>query len=455
MPRTPRHLKDLVADPRNRRTHNARNLGMIAESLQHVGTGRSIVIDERNEVLAGNGVVSAAGTLGMTKVHVVDVEGDTVVAVRRRGLTAEQKRALAIFDNRTAELAEWNVEQLAADLKAGEDLSAFFLPAELTALFRPTATVAGRTDPDAIPKERPTAIKPGEVFSLGRHRLICGDCTQVETLSRVMGETRAALVFTSPPYAEQRKQQYGGISTDRYVEWFGTVQAAFRPVLKPTGHFVLNIKPHATEVQRQLYVFDLVSWLVRSAGWVFVDEFCWLRTGIPQQVRHRFKNAFEPCYWFAVGDQFVWYPEAVKHASDDVPIALGPGAGDTNAAKRQGKGGGAIQGNTVAPGWAYPSNVLDIKQNAQALGHPAAFPVQLPSFFVACLTTTDDAVIDPFLGSGTTLMACETTGRSGFGVEVLPGYCQIIIDRWEAFTGQRAEKVAEVSTGKPKRRRAS
>jgi ParB family transcriptional regulator, chromosome partitioning protein len=107
---------------------------MVTEALQAVGAARSIVIDEDNLILAGNGITEAAVAAGLTKVQVVDVEGDTVVAVRRRGLTAAQKRALAIYDNRTAELAEWNLEQLAADLQSGEDLTAFFLAEDLQAL---------------------------------------------------------------------------------------------------------------------------------------------------------------------------------------------------------------------------------------------------------------------------------------------------------------------------------
>jgi len=107
---------------------------MLVDALQKVGASRSIVVDEDGVILAGNGVVEAASEAGITKLQIVDADGDTLVAVRRRGLTPSQKRELAIYDNRTAELAEWNVEQLAADLQNGEDLAAFFLPDELTRL---------------------------------------------------------------------------------------------------------------------------------------------------------------------------------------------------------------------------------------------------------------------------------------------------------------------------------
>jgi ParB family transcriptional regulator, chromosome partitioning protein len=123
---TPTHIKELTPDPENRRKHNPRNLGMVTDALHQVGAARSIVIDEDNVILAGNGVTEAAAEAGITKVQVIDVDGETLVAVRRTGLTPEQKRALAIYDNRTAELAEWDAEQLQADLDAGLSLEPWF-----------------------------------------------------------------------------------------------------------------------------------------------------------------------------------------------------------------------------------------------------------------------------------------------------------------------------------------
>jgi hypothetical protein len=128
------HIKDLVPDPKNRRKHTPRNVGMIVDALNKVGAGRSIVIDENNEVLAGNATIDAAGEAGITKLKVIDTDGSEVVAVRRTGLTADQKRDLAIYDNRTGELAEWDVEQLMKDVDSGVDLSPMFFDEELSTL---------------------------------------------------------------------------------------------------------------------------------------------------------------------------------------------------------------------------------------------------------------------------------------------------------------------------------
>ena len=127
----PTHIKDLVPDPDNRRKHTPRNVGMLVDSLQKVGAGRSIVIDENNEILAGNATIEAAGEVGITKVRVIEADGNEVIAVKREGLTDSQKRELALYDNRTAELAEWDVEQLQKDIDSDLDMSSFFSDDEL------------------------------------------------------------------------------------------------------------------------------------------------------------------------------------------------------------------------------------------------------------------------------------------------------------------------------------
>lgn len=135
------NIQDLKVDPENRRVHGSRNVGMIVDAIQRVGAGRSIVIDENGVILCGNATVDAAAEAGIEKVHVIDASGGELIAVRRRGLTPDQKRTLAMADNRSAELAAWNVEQLRADALAGLDLAAFFASAELADLLAADAPV--------------------------------------------------------------------------------------------------------------------------------------------------------------------------------------------------------------------------------------------------------------------------------------------------------------------------
>jgi len=130
----PTHIRELVRDPANRRLHNERNLQMVVDSLRDVGAARSIVIDESNTVLAGNGVTEAAAEAGITRVRVIDADGDELIAVRRRGLSDADKRSLALFDNRAGELATWNFDQLQADAEAGLTLQPFWTAEEVEAL---------------------------------------------------------------------------------------------------------------------------------------------------------------------------------------------------------------------------------------------------------------------------------------------------------------------------------
>jgi hypothetical protein len=131
---TAAHLRDLTPDAENRRQHNPRNVGMIVDSLHRVGAGRSIVVDEDGVILCGNATVDAAAEAGIEQVRIIEASGHELIAVRRRGLSAEQKRALALADNRSSELAEWNLDQLRADADSGLDLASFFQPVELADL---------------------------------------------------------------------------------------------------------------------------------------------------------------------------------------------------------------------------------------------------------------------------------------------------------------------------------
>lgn len=235
-PKAATHIKDLVSDPKNRRKHNPRNIGMVVDALQKVGAARSIVIDEDNVILAGNGVTEAAAEVGITKVRVIDAAGDELVAVRRTGLSAKQKRDLAIYDNRTAELAEWDVAQLQADLEAGLTLEPWFNEDELAALLAKQITpVDGLTDPDAVPAERATDIKIGDLFQSGKHRLLCGDSTKAEDVKRVLNGKKADLCLTDPPYgiAENYK------SHDDSKQNLAALAAAFLPLARAHSRVVL------------------------------------------------------------------------------------------------------------------------------------------------------------------------------------------------------------------------
>ncbi len=195
-------LEALTPDPRNARRHNDRNLVQIEAALREVGAARSVVVDETGVILAGNATMQAAMKAGLSRVRVVEADGTELVAVRRVNLTPEQKRRLALFDNRAAELAEWDTEVLAS-LADDTDFSGLWDDHDLADLLaKVDATPSDLLgDPDAVPDPPAEPVtQPGDVWTLGRHRLLCGDATSREDISRLMGSDLAALVFTDPPY---------------------------------------------------------------------------------------------------------------------------------------------------------------------------------------------------------------------------------------------------------------
>ena len=372
-------LDDLQPDPHNRREHDARNVGMIADALAHVGAARSIVIDEDNVILAGNGVTKAAAQAGLTKVRVIDAAGDEVIAVRRSGLTPEQKRALAMYDNRTAELATWSADQLAADLKAGLELRPYFFDEELKAILDEPKT-PGLTDPDNEPAPRATDIQRGDLFELGGHRLLCGDATNAADVARVLADERAAVCLTDPPYGIGLK--YDG---------FNDARAAVADMAR---HW-LPIARHWAEVV--VFSSGVTSqWLYPEPDWAL----CWFYGG--GQLRGPWGyNCWQPF------------------------VAYGP---DPSLASGHGCRPDAVDLNTPA--------------NAQDIDHPCPKPIAIWAWMLQRLTFTEGArVLDVFGGGGTGIIAAEQERRRCYAIELAPTYCQVIIDRWEAFTGRTAVKV--------------
>jgi DNA modification methylase len=303
------------------------------------------------------------------------------------------------------------------------------------------------------------------VWELGVHRVLCGDATSGEDFERVLAGDSIHLAFTSPPYAQQRDygEQADYVSPDQYVEWFMPIARNIKQNLAADGSYFLNIKPSCEGLDTELYVFDLVLAHVRELGFHFATEFCWERSGVPKSVTQRFKNQFEPVYQFAL-NRWKMRPGAVQFKSDLVPCAGGAGSGDISWAKQQGgKGAKSVSGSFgaakkhsprmgdtqgqdnyylaeyIGPGWAYPGNRLPTFSGThEALGHSAAFPVGLPRFFILAFTDMHDVITDPFLGSGSTLIAAETESRRCYGLEIEPRYCDVIRARWEKFTGRTA-----------------
>jgi DNA modification methylase len=365
---------------------------------------------------------------GMVPVRLVDV--DDATATR-----------LTLADNALTKAAPWDDSELADLLRAlGDDAVGIGFDADdLAALLDEPVERPAATD-DVPDVQAEVHSKPGEVYELGPHRLVCGDCRDADTVARLLNGRKINIAFTSPPYASQRTYDessgFKPIPPDEFSTWFEAVQANVRANLAPDGSWFVNIKEHSEDGQRSLYVKDLTINHVRKWGWRFVDEFCWLRQSLPGDPNsmRKFKNGFEPVFHFTSAAEFKFRPDDVRHRSAHAfSYKDQKKAGRDISSSSQGKGGNAQSPVGQGEGVAYPSNVLEVKQGANVVGHSAAFPVEFPSFFVRAFTDEADTVYDPFMGSGTTLMAAAQTKRVAFGCEISPMYCDLIRRRWTRY----------------------
>lgn len=274
-------------------------------------------------------------------------------------------------------------------------------------------------------------VEPGDVWLIpsnegpGTHRLVCGDCRDTETVKRLC-VAPAQIAVTSPPYAEQRKDDYASIPPNEYVDWWESVQSNVKTHLVEGGSFFVNIKPHCEDGERVLYVHDLVSAMKRRWGWRFVDEFCWERVTAPGRWDNRFKNGFEPVYQFQKGKGGKFAPTRVGYLSEQVMVS----AKETGGAKETGSTGSYYNiGSETQPGLALPPNIIKVTGVQPGIPHPALFPVGLPEFFIKVFTDPGDVIYEPFAGGGSTFVAGENTGRIVYGMELSPAYCAAILQR--------------------------
>jgi len=280
----------------------------------------------------------------------------------------------------------------------------------------------------------------GKLLLKSKHRLICGDCKSFSDVERLLDGHKINVAVTSPPYASQRTYDessgFKPIPPDEYVDWYADVAANIMAHLAEDGSYFCNIKEHCEDGQRSLYVKDLTLAHVRQWGWRFIDEFCWrdTRNGMPGAWDNRFKDAWEPVFHFATHRAIRFRPAVVSVASSQ---CFDYDAKTKRGIDRNGMKTGAPAGGTH-DGLARPSNVLDIPAGSECSEHPAGYPIALPEFFIKAFSDPGDVIFDPFMGSGTTLIAAEKNGRRGFGCEISPRYCDVIVARYEQHTGQKA-----------------
>lgn len=257
-------------------------------------------------------------------------------------------------------------------------------------------------------------------------KIILGDCAS--ELAQLEDES-IQLIFTSPPYADQRKNTYGGVHPDHYVEWFLPIASELKRVLHPRGTFVLNIKEKVVDGERHTYVLDLIKAL-REQGWLWTEEFIWhKKNSYPGKWPNRFRDSWERLLQFNKQKQFDMYQEEVMVPIGDWATSRLANLSETDKSRDESKvksGFGKNVSNWVSRDKVYPTNVIHMATETANRGHSAAFPRQLPEWFIKLFTQPGDTVLDPFLGSGTTAFVAYEMGRNAVGIEIVPEYVAAI-----------------------------
>jgi site-specific DNA-methyltransferase (adenine-specific)/site-specific DNA-methyltransferase (cytosine-N4-specific) len=242
-------------------------------------------------------------------------------------------------------------------------------------------------------------------------------------------ENSVDLIVTSPPYADQRKNTYGGIPPDKYVEWFLPISEQLLRVLKPTGTFILNIKEKVVDGERSTYVMELII-AMRKQGWFWTEEFIWhKKNSYPGKWPNRFRDSWERLLQFNKNKHFKMYQKEVMVPMGNWAKSRLKKLSETDKIRddsKVGSGFGKNISNWVDRDKAYPTNVLHLATECNNKNHSAAFPEELPEWFIKLFTKEDDFVLDPFMGSGTTLMVANRLKRNSIGIEILPDYFNMV-----------------------------
>lgn len=463
------------------RNPKGHSIGGISDSFSRFGYISPAIMNERTgRLVAGKGrydTLVSRKMNGMSPPERIKVDGDgmwLMPVVKVDFENDQEAEAYLLADNRLTELGGMDDEPMLLDMLTdlaaeGEEMlrGVGYDGEDIDELWRRLKGEKGEGETKEDAKERvgdkeedvaklleKWGVEEGDVWKVGEHVIICGDCRDVVVWNngiRALGVKEVNGVFTSPPYAEQRKRQYGGIASDKYVEWWNDVQKRVVEKIARDGSFFLNIKAHVEDGERSLYVMKLVIAMREQWQWSFIDEFCWLRPPFQKEVTRHFKNGFEHVFQFAKyankpEDEgkagFKFRPEAVRVESDSVPeMKFEGGHKGSDITQYQGRDGWILGDQQYTSGLAYPSNVLKAWVNDRVRGQEASFPMELPEFFIKAYSDEGDVWVDPFVGSGSTLVACERNGRRGMGIEVLPKYVAIALERLQEEEGLEAKRV--------------
>jgi DNA modification methylase len=423
-------IEALIPYARNARTHSEQQVTQIAASIREFGFNNPVLIDGLATIIAGHGRVLGAKKLGL----------DRVPCIRLTHMTDAQRRAYILADNRIALNSGWDDAMLALELQGletdGLDLGLVgFDEAELQKLLQGMDLPAEQINEDEIPEVPVDPItKPGDLWTLGNHRLLCGDSTKAEDVARLMAGAKADLCFTSPPYGQQR--DYTAEGKAKVADWDGLMRGVFQNLpMSKAGQVLVNLGLIHRDGEWIPYWDGWIEWM-REQGWRRFGWYVWDQgSGLPGDWNGR----------LAPSHEFVWHfnkeSRKPEHCIPKDPKSIRDRTGD--AAMRMGAETTqkATSGKASLNTHKIPDSVFRIQRQCGRIEtneyHPAVFPIAFPR---AAMEAWAGSVYEPFCGSGTTLIAAEQLGRKCYGMEISPQYCDVIVKRWETLTGSTATR---------------
>jgi DNA modification methylase len=434
-----RALSTLIPYARNARKHSDAQVAEIAGSIREWGWTIPALIDEEGRIIAGHGRVMAAHKLGLEEIPVM-------VA---RGWTDAQKQAYTLADNQIALHGTWDLELLRVELVDLRDQAVDL--ATLGFTLDDVRAFAGRDDAVAdevppTPEPGKVKTKPGDVWTLGRHRLVCGDAADPAIVAKLMRDETAAVCFTSPPYAQQRI--YGGLAAAALAripasalagDWSAMMGGVCDAMpLAPDGQLLVNLGLVHRDNEWVPYWDEWIA-AMRAKGWRRFAWYVWDQgPGMPGNWNGRLAPSFEFVFHFNRASR------QVRKTKQKIAIDV-----RQRTILRDAKDAKKVITNAAAS--AQPTKIPDAIIRvmrakgplAGGLDHPAVFPVALVEEMLTAFSEEGAIVYEPFAGSGTQIIAAERLKRTCYAVEIEPAYCDVVVERWRRVTGQDAKREAK------------
>lgn len=416
-------------DAHNFRYHNDKNKKMIHDSLSELGAGRSIVMDNENELIAGNGVYEQAQKLGMP-VRIVETDGTELVVVKRTDLATDdmKRKKLAAADNAISDHVEWNAEELR--LSGLDDLTLQELNIELPEIGG--GIEENEAEEDNFDEEQETIetrCKPGDLWQLGQHRLLCGDSTKAEDVARLMAGELADLWLTDPPYNVAIENSNGktiandNMASEAFLQFLTEAFKASEQSMRPGCAFYVWF------ASRKHINFETA---LNAAGLRVCQELIWEKNAFVLG-RQDYHWKHEPCLY--------GWKEGAPHYFCAIRNEATVMADEAEINPRKMRKDELIRFVEEMLAAKPETSVINENKPTRDAEHPTMKPVRLFGRLIRNSSKRGEIVLDTFGGSGTTVVACEQMERKARIMELDPHYCNVILARWEKLTGQTATKI--------------